>query len=886
MRHVVAAVLVALAPGLAVAQTPTPGTFAASAGRAGRLPPAATAARTAVAPVVDGPLVDEVWKQAPLIDVFTQRDPIEGAPASESTQVRILFDDEAIYVGARLSDRSPVTSRLGRRDMSNVSSDWLRVSFDSYYDRRTAYQFEVNPAGVRRDSTVSGSGIGDLAWDPIWAARTATDADGWTVEMRIPFSQLRFTATDEQIWGLQIERVIDRVQELSQFAFTPKAEAAGVAAYGDLRGIHGVRPGRRLELMPYGLSRSHFADTPDNPFVGDRQLAATGGLDARYRITSNLTLAATANPDFGQVEVDPAVINLTAFETRFDEKRPFFVEGTSSFQFGGSVVGPSAVAASLLYSRRMGRAPQLGVSATERDIPDTAAILGAAKLSGKTASGWSVGVLNALAGDAHGRYFDAGGTAQRALVEPRTNYFVTRVNRELRRGRSAIGGIVTTVNRLGSDPAASGLRSEAYTGGVDFVHEMKDRTYVLTGFLAGSHVGGSERAILSTQRSSTRYFQRPDGRHLTLDPDATSMNGAAASLQLRKVAGLHWTTDSWVQMVTPGYEVNDMGFLQRSDRRAFGQGVIYNQRTPGRIWRDWRSTTYVNHARNFDNDIIDYYYWTSLALAHVSYWSGSANVWYEPERKDDRFTRGGPIARRPATWRYGATLRSDSRKALTSNVDYAAVGNRAGSLRQSLDVSLTVRTSPRWDLSVGPNYTTVIEDAQYVTAVADAAMTSTFGTRYIFAPLRQTQTSLVTRLNYTFTPNLSLELYVQPLVSNGRYGTLKEFLRPGDYAFAIYGEDAGTIVRHGGRYTVDPDGAGPLAAFSVPDRSFTTRSLRGNAVLRWEYRPGSTMFVVWQQHRENPNLMEDFTVTRAFGRLFDGRADQVLAVKWSYWINP
>jgi hypothetical protein len=852
--------------------------------------PRAAAVRTTTPPEIDGRLDDAAWTNAPVISLFLQRDPDEGAPASEATEVRIAYDDEAIYVAGRMHDRGPVTARLGRRDMDASSSDWFRVSLDSFYDRRTAFRFDVNPAGVRRDSAISGgSGDGDLAWDAVWDAAATVDDAGWTAEMRLPFSQLRFSDALDQVWGLQIERLIDRRQELSLFSFTPKSEQGGVPAFGDLTGLRGIRPGRRLELLPYVLSQGSFSATPSNPFVGDNDFLGNAGLDARYRLTSNLTLTATANPDFGQVEVDPAVINLTAFETRFEERRPFFVEGASSFRFGGSVGGPSAAAASVLYSRRLGRAPQLGVGTDQVDAPDTATILGAVKLAGKTARGWSLGVLNALTGAEHARFVDGSGATVRGLIEPRTNYFVGRVNRELRRGQSQIGGIFTSANRdLAGDPRADALRSSAYTGGLDFIHEWANRGWTLTGFLAGSRVSGSPQALLATQRSSNRYYQRPDAGHVRLDAAATSMTGTAASVQLRKSAGLHWTTDSWVQFVSPGYEINDVGFLQRSDRRAFGHGMTYAQRTPGRIWRDWRSTTYVNYAQNFDGNTIDHFYWTRLALTHLSYWQVDGSVWYEPTRTDDRFTRGGPLAERPSVARYIGTVRSDVRKPVTGTLEYNLVTDRAGSRNRIWDLSVSVRTSPRWNLAIGPRLQHVRQDAQYVTAVADPLMTGTFGARYVFARLDQTEASIVTRLNYTFTPDLSFELYAQPLVSNGEYGAPREFQRPSAYEFKTYGDDVGTIVRDGDRYLIDPDAGGPAGSFSVPDRSFTTRSLRGNAVLRWEYRPGSTLYVVWQQDRLNDERMADFGTTRAFGALFDGagRTNNVFAIKFSYWINP
>jgi hypothetical protein len=420
------------------------------------------------------------------------------------------------------------------------------------------------------------------------------------------------------------------------------------------------------------------------------------------------------------------------------------------------------------------------------------------------------------------------------------------------------------------------------------VHEWANRGWTATGFLVGSRVDGSARSILATQRSSTRYFQRPDAGHTRIDPSRTAMSGAAASVQLRKSAGAHWTSDSWMQFVSPGFEINDVGFLQRSDRRAFGNGITYSERLPGRIWREWRSTTYVNYAQNFDGNTIDHFYWTRLALTHLSYWQVEGQFWYEPPRTDDRLTRGGPLARRPINKRYLGGIGSDVRRPITGRLDYNLVTDDAGSRNRIWDVSMSVRTSPRWNLTFGPRFQHVIQDAQYVTAIADPTAAATYGTRYIFANLDQTEVSLVTRLNYTFTPDLSFELYVQPLVSNGDYGTPKEFQTPSEYAFKTYGDEIGTVTRDGSRYLIDPDGSGPAKSFAVGDRSFTTRSLRGNAVVRWEYRPGSTLYLVWQQDRLNDELMSDYSTTGAFGSLFNGsgRMNNVFVVKFSYWFNP
>jgi hypothetical protein len=897
MKPIVTAVVaLILCPALAASQASAP-----DAGRGGDAAGAtrslsiATAVPTSASPVVDGRLNDEAWSAAPVVTGFTQRDPEEGAPASERTEVRFLYDDFAIYVGARMFDRSAATTRLGRRDMDISSSDWFRVSFDSYLDRLTAYRFDVNPSGVRRDGILTGGGgggggftgsDGDLAWDAVWDAGTSVDADGWTAELRIPFSQLRFVQNAEA-WGLQLERIIDRRQELALFSFTRKSEPGGVAAFGQLTGLRGLRQGRRLEIIPYMLSEADFVDSSDNPFRGDREWYASGGVDTRYAITSNLTLTATVNPDFGQVEVDPAVINLTAFETQYDERRPFFVEGAGSFRFAGALGGPSALAQDMFYTRRIGRAPQLGLSG-QADVPDTARILGATKVTGKTASGWSVGLLNAVTGREEGRFLDPGGQVGTAIAEPLTNYFVARLNREMRAGQTTFGPMFTAVTRDVSDPrAASALHSRAYTGGVDFYHEWADRSWNVGAFAVGSHVAGSPEAILRTQRSSTRYFQRPDATAFTLDGARTSLDGFAASVQFRKVSGTHWTGDGWVATTSPGFEMNDAGFQRRADRHAAGGGIRYQQLEPGSFLRAWNVFTGNDFAVNWDGDLVDARNFVRAQFTHLSYWTVSGMLRNEPGRMDDRFTRGGPLAATPRALYGELSVTSDPRKSIGGSVQVSRWRSRAGGRRDEAELSLSVRTSPRWNLTIGPVVTRARLDAQYVTNIPDPDARATFGTRYVFAPLEQTELGVVTRLNYTFTPDLTFELYAQPLVSHALYGAPKEFLRPGAYDFAVYGEDVGTVSRDDDRsYLVRIEEPGGATSFKVPDRSFTTRSLRGNAVLRWEYRPGSTLYLVWQQERLSRDLMTPFGLDRAMGTLFDARPNNVLVLKWSYWLNP
>ena len=472
------------------------------------------AVRSAAPIRIDGVLDEAVWAEAPVIDRFIQVDPEEGRPASERTEARIAYDTEALYIGVRLHDRGRIQSRLGRRDMSLMDSDWFGVVIDSYHDHRTGFTFDVNPAGVQRDAVKSVQGDGgegdDNSWDAVWEVATTVDDGGWTAEYRIPFSQIRFPQDPDQVWGILLERLIGRRAEYSTTTYTPKTERGGIPAYGHLLGVREIEQGNTLELLPYVVARTERVDPGDNPFRSDAEHFGSAGMDLRWRATSTLTLNATINPDFGQVEVDPAVINLGVYETFFEEKRPFFVEGNEIFDFGRNTSGGR-----MFYSRRIGRAPQLSAPGPA-DAPDGTTILGAAKFTGKTAGGWSLGLIEAVTAEETARFLDEGtGARGDFTVEPLSNYLVARGRRDLRDGQSAVGFMLTAANRRLDSPAAEALlRSGAYAGGVDFRHEFGNRAWVVQGSAAWSHIRGTPEALVRVQRAGNHFFQRPDADYL------------------------------------------------------------------------------------------------------------------------------------------------------------------------------------------------------------------------------------------------------------------------------------------------------------------------------------------------------------------------------------
>jgi hypothetical protein len=805
---------------------------------------------------LDGKLDEAAWASAPVTPISTQIDPLEGQPASQRTEVRVLYDDEALYVGARLWDTGEITARLGRRDMRLGDSDWFGVMLDSYHDHRTAFGFDVNPAGVQRDE-VKTIEDDDNSWDAVWRVATSVDSAGWTAEYRIPFSQLRFRPDSALTWGVQFERIIGRNHEYSASTFIPKSAPGGVPAYGHLTGLRRLRPGSSLELLPYVVSRAEYVDPGADPFRTTSEYSSSFGGDLRYRVASNLTLNASVNPDFGQVEVDPAVVNLGVYETFFEEKRPLFLEGSEIFDFASENTSGGQV----FYSRRIGRQPSLDAPTNEADIPTATTILGAAKLTGKI-GGWSVGSLAALTDRERARYRDSLGADRKFVVEPRATYVVARARRELSGGRSMIGGMVTGVHRaLNTDALRSELRSEAGTAGLDFRHQTADRMWALDGDATLTLVRGTPAAILDVQRASNHFFQRPDASHLSVDSSASSLFGYRTGLSLQRQGGEHWRGGVAAALTSPGYEVNDLGFGSRTDRADVEGELRYRENRPGNVLREWSTDLNVRSEHNFAGEPILTRADLDYDLTTLGYFEFRTSLTRQFRSFDDRLTRGGPIAIRPAQWSGGLSLGTDERRAVTGDLDLYGSRDEAGGWSWELQTEVGLKPSDRWSLEIGPTFSREFNVAQFLTSASDASYAPTYGRRYLFAPLARTELGVETRFNIAFTPTLSLETYLQPLISTGDFGAPTQLVAARSFDFAPY-------------------------TGALPSRDFNLRSLRGNSVLRWEWREGSTLYVAWQQSRRDEADYGDFDFSRDGQRLFDIRPDNIFVVKMSYWLAP
>ncbi|MEO8360145.1 MAG: DUF5916 domain-containing protein [Vicinamibacteria bacterium] len=823
---------------------------------------------------IDGKLDEPQWQTATPYTAFTQRDPDEGQKSTEETDVRVLYDDDALYIGARMNDTQPsaIKALLGRRD-AELTSDWFTVFLDSYNDKRTGFYFGISAGGTLSDGTLSNDDWDNNAWDGIWEGKAKRDETGWTIEFRIPLSQLRFKQEQDARWGINFKRWITRTNEQAYASPRPKKESGFVSRFLPLVGLNGLQPKRRFLVTPYTTAKTHSSDAaPGDPFNDGRRNSAAFGADFKLGLGSNLTLDATVNPDFGQVEVDPAVVNLSDVESFFEEKRPFFIEGADTFEFGyggaSNNMGFNYSNPNLFYSRRIGRPPQ--GSPGDADFtrsPGGVRINAAAKVTGKIAGSWNLGVLHAMTGQEEAD-LSLGGRFSTAVVEPRASYSVVRAQRDFNAGRQGLGFIGTFVNR---DLAGTGLENQlnnhAGSFGVDGWTTIgrgpsNERIWALNGRFAVSTISGTAARMSAVQRSSTHYFQRPDATHLGVDPNATSLTGYAFRTALNREKG-PLLFNAAIGATSPGFDSNDAGISSRTDQINGHVSIGHRWTQPGRILRSGGFQGGGFQTRDFEGNMTALGIFSFQWGTFKNYWGFDSSVFVNPETITTTQTRGGVAMLRPFAWSWDVTVNSDNRKTLTFNI-----GTRGGSGRRDSQftrggtVSANWKPAPKLSISLSPDYLYQENGAQFVANVEDPAATATYGTRHVFAHLKQQTLSAGIRLDWTFTPALSLQTYIQPLISSGEYTNFGDLARARSYEFNRYA--AGDLPK------------------GVRDPNFTFKSIRGNAVLRWEFRPGSAAYFVWTQNREDSDPNGEFRLGHSFSSLFDAKADNIFLVKFAF----
>ena len=800
------------------------------------------------APVIDGILNDAGWDIVEWTGDYIENQPDENTAPSEQTRFKITYDKKNLYIAVRAFDSQPdsIVRRLSRRD--GFAGDWVEFNIDSYHDLRTAFSFTVTAAGVKGDEFISNNGNNwDASWNPIWYTKTNIDDKGWTAEIKIPLSQLRFGKSKEQIWGLQSTRRFFRKEERSLWQRKPQDAPGWVSEFGELHGLLDLEPQKQLEIQPFIVTKlDTYPKEAGNPFRDGNDFELNGGLDAKIGITNDLTLDLTVNPDFGQVEADPAAIALDGFEIFFNEQRPFFVENNNIFnyQVSQSQAGNTFGSDNLFFSRRIGRSPH-GFPDTNGyvDQPANTTILGAAKFSGKTKDGWSIGVLESVT-DREYAEIDINGERSEEIVEPLTNYFVGRLQKDFNDRNTFVGGIFTATNRENLPMSLDFLHTAAYSGGLDFKHQWKDRAWYVGGNVVVSHVQGSKEAIENTQASFRHRFDRVDASHLKVDPNRTSLTGTGGNIQIGKQAKGNWRFESGFTWRSPELELNDLGFQRQADDLRHYTWIGYRFLKPFSVFRSMG---------------LNYNHWTSwdfegnhnLLQFNVNSWANFKNNWfgnvgfnYRPIRHSNFALRGGPRLRSSQMATYWNNISTDNRKKVSFHLGH----NGGKALDSSFDffsinTGITYQPTNALRISLSPSYNINNDKLQFVENVeVDEEV------KYINAKIEQRTLSMSLRVNYTINPNLTIQYWGQPFVSRGRYSNFKSIANAQaskfENRFTEYTDTQVILDADGENYMVT-EPSGTNFSFSNPDFSFV--QFRSNLVVRWEYIPGSEVFFVWSQ---------------------------------------
>lgn len=841
--------------------------------------------------IIDGKLTESVWNDMPEL-AFTQRDPDEGKPSTQRQSIKIVYDEHYIYIGARLYDTAPdsIVSRVTRRD-NFPNADWFMVFFDPYYDKRSGYYFAITPGGSIVDGTLYNDEWDETTWNAVWDYGVNIDDEGWTVEMKIPFSQLKFKKKESMTWGVNFKRVIARTNEQTYLVMTPKKESGFVSRFADMTGFGEISDVPALEIIPYIVQKGQFlVHDPNDPFYKSNQFKTSFGLDAKYGLSSNLTLDLTVNPDFGQVEVDPAELNLTTFETFFQEKRPFFIEGSNLVSFGNGGAnnnwGFNWASINIFYSRRIGRTPIGSTGGGEYvDYPTETPILGAAKVTGKIGDGWSMYALNAYTPTTYAKKWDEGVVSE-VEVEPQSNYTVLRSLKEFDNGKAGLGFIGTSTLRLTDYQPLKNRSSEGqFVGGIDgWINLDDDKTYVLTGAVSASLTKGDKNYITSLQRTPLHNYQRPDFTSASLDSSATSLSGYAARFALNKQKGNLYVNTAF-GIISPGFDINDLGFQSRTNY-ANGHIVLG--------WRDYEPDNLFRNKQFYLSN------WKSMTLEGIQEAAGTwfrtsfslQNYWFVGLSGDinyggfsSRQTRGGPLAQVPHSYSINFNVESDFRKNFVTSFYFGLNSKDNGSKYAYTELFFEYKPGDQLRISFSPGIEVGNEVLQWVTAKSDPIYTPTYGSRYIFATMEQKTFFASIRADWTFTPTLSLQLFAQPFISSGSYNEFKQLKKGASNDYLLYGTNGSTISYDSNNelYSVNPGDGG--APFTINNPDFNFKSIRLNLILRWEFVPGSTLFLVWTHDRTNFDDPGKFDFGRDFSNLMNSEANNIFLVKLNYWFN-
>ena len=841
---------------------------------------------------IDGRMTEKAWFSVPAAEDFIQRDPDEGQAASERTAFKVLYDDKNLYVLARAYDSEPqkIKGILTRRDEESPS-DMIAISIDSYSDKRTAFEFGLNSVGVKYDLIRFDDDYIDSSWEPIWYGAVSIDSSGWLAEFRIPMKELRFSAKENQNWGFQVYRHISRKNENVYWTYWPKNESGWVSHYGKIDGISFVPRQRKIYVTPYStgntvISRELVNDTHPEKY----DLTPNLGADIKVGLSNNLTLDMSLNPDFGQIEADPGVLNLTAFETYFPEKRPFFIEGQNIFRFNFGYGDGDNSQETLFYSRRIGRTPQRDLEDEVDDdvfvqAPHMTTILGAGKITGKTDNGLSVGILNAVTQRERGKFIYSSEDYDEIDIEPLTNYTVARLQKDFHDGLTTVGGMFTSTLRRIDDPGLEFLRDQGFTGGLDLNHRFNNQRYMLDAGISMSHVHGSREAILETQQNSQHYFQRPDANYLTLDSSRTTLTGSAVKFMLAKIGGGHWRWAVGGNNYSPEFEIGDLGYLQTVDQVMQFLWIAYCEQEPGKLYRSYQINFNQWTGWNYAGQSLFKGLNVNANGLLLNYWFTYAGIGYQLPGLNQRLLRGGPAILTPPRINIWAGISSDERKKISGELEgFGWVQKDKTSTGFQIDPSITLRPAQNFRATIQPRYFRYHDLWEWGGSYEDDNGTQ----HYIFAELNQHLVSMVLRLDFTISPTFSIQYYAEPFLTAGKYTDQMEVVAPKAKnswdRFYRFQKSEIQYFEDYEAYGIDKNHDGTYEYY-IDNYDFNYKQYRSNLVLRWEYLPGSVLFLVWSQGCDHSTSIGEFNFNDDLKTLFRANVENIFMIKVSYLID-
>jgi hypothetical protein len=818
-------------------------------------------------PKIDGKLNDVCWKTGAWEGGFTQQIPNQGKSPSQKTDFKILYDNNNLYVGFKCYDKGPGKIRpiLGRRD--DDVGDAIGIALDSYNDNQTAYEFIVSAAGQKVDQIQLGDYNTDLNWDAIWDGKSKVSDSIWTAELQIPFSQIRFSPRKEQVWGMHIKRWIDRYQEEDHWKLIPIDASAMVYLFGDLKGIEGIKPKINYEFLPYLSTR--FSPNTDQK----NEMKYGVGLNGKIGLNSGFTLDYAFNPDFGQVEADPSVLNLTSYEVFNEEKRPFFLEGNTILDYS---IGDDM----LFYSRRIGHAPSFYPDLDDNQtisIDDNVPILSALKLTGKTKNGLSVGVVQSITAKDNATIYSPDSKTKTA-VEPLTDFMVGRIKQDFNNGNTVLGGMVTSTFRNINDDHLDFLSKSALVGGIDFQHNWKKRKYFIDfkGFF--SDIQGDKQAISNLQLSPVHYFQRADADYLEYDPDKTSLSGWGGLLKGGKRSGKFRATGS-LNWRSPGVDFNDVGYLLQADILNELVNLKYTVTHPKGIVRSYFVEFEQEHdwSYGFENTLDRLKLHGYLQLNNL--WCAHLNLKKNFNIYDTRELRGGPNLYKEGCNDGELFIQTNSVKNF-----WAGFGPRLKFYSDKISKTSYFTLFMKWQISDRFNITSrtifdhSIDHHQFVKQTTDL----TGSTKYLVGTIDRNTLSSTLRFEYYISPEISLQYYGNPYASTGTYENFREVAdasnRSLDKRYVSLTENPSSnnnlILKKNG-----------VSAYSIKNPDFNFQEFRSNLVGRWEFRPGSTLYLVWTNTRSAYSDQLGQSIWKSFGNIWNVKSENVFMVKFSYWFS-